>query len=126
VIEAINSPPEECQLSAPCSFGELWSPNGEEHDYATNQPAVEPVAETGGAGTDAVHWGYSGTATGLPVGHRYRHGAALYRVNSAWMGPLTLRSIKTSPSGSPTVKVDGGRRLAARRHLTSATAAAAA
>ena len=28
VIEAIFSPPEECRLSAPCSFGMLWSPDG--------------------------------------------------------------------------------------------------
>jgi hypothetical protein len=36
VIEAINSPPEECRLSAPCSFGDLWAPHDEEHDYQSS------------------------------------------------------------------------------------------
>jgi hypothetical protein len=64
VIEAINSPPEECRLSAPCSWGDLWAPHNENPDYTTSQPTIEPVAETGGAAT--VPWGGSDAANSLP------------------------------------------------------------
>ena len=99
-VEAIISPPEECRISAPCSVGDQWSPHGEEHDYGTNQPAIEPVAETGGAATAASlpPWGWE-EANNLPPAYRYpRRSAAFYQSDDgAWMGPLTLRSLSTSP-----------------------------
>jgi hypothetical protein len=99
VIEAVNSPPEECRLSAPCSFGDLWAPHGEEHDYG--QPAMAPMAETGGAATSAgplPPWGWE-PASNLPAAYRYprRSSAAINQPDeSAWMGPLIARSISTS------------------------------
>jgi hypothetical protein len=56
----------------------------------TNPPTME-VAETGGAAT--VPFGWSDTATALPVGHRYpwRSAAAISQSDDGWMGPLTLR-----------------------------------
>jgi hypothetical protein len=50
VIEAIDSPAEECRLSAPCSFGDLWAPHGEE-GYPTNQSAIASEVETVVEGT---------------------------------------------------------------------------
>jgi hypothetical protein len=99
VIEAVNSPPEECRLSAPCSFGDLWAPHGEEHDYG--QPAITPMAETGGAATSAAPlppWGWE-TANSLPPAYRYpwRRSAAVNQPDdSVWIGPLVARSISTS------------------------------
>ena len=85
VTEAINSPAEECRLSAPCSFGDLWSPHGEERDYMTNRQVSELVAETGGAAR--TPWRWSDAATSLPLGHRYRRDAAIYQpYYGTWMG----------------------------------------
>jgi hypothetical protein len=101
LIDAIHSPPEEhCSAALSCTERPLatepWSPDAPEHDYGTtNQPAVELVAETGGAAA-VPFGGWSGTVTGLPVGHHYLRSAALYGANDGWMGPLTLRSLMTS------------------------------
>jgi hypothetical protein len=72
VIEAIDSPAEECRLSAPCSFGDLWAPHGEEHDYPTNQspielqPALGPTGPTGSL-TGAATFAGAGSF-GAPTG----------------------------------------------------------
>ena len=67
---------EECHLSAPYSFGELWAPHGEEHDYG--QPALAAVAETGGVATAALPpWDWEDAANSLPPAYRYpRRGSA--------------------------------------------------
>jgi hypothetical protein len=101
VIEAINLPPEECQFSAPCSFGDLWAPHGKEHDYGASHPAIEPVAEMGGGAAATAPlspWGWEDAANGLPPAYRYpRRRAAINQPDdSAWMGPLTLKSISWS------------------------------
>ena len=97
VIEAINSPPEECQFSAPCSFGDLWAPHGEERDYG--QPAIAPAAETAGAATSAAPLPPRGwEAASLPPAYRHpwRSAAVNQPDESVWMGPLVLRLTSTS------------------------------
>jgi hypothetical protein len=81
-IEAINSPPP---------IADSWTPHAEEHDYVTNPPAIEPVAETGGAATAADPFppGRRSNAINLPPAYWYR---PFYRSDDgASMGsPLTL------------------------------------
>src|SRR6516165_9066821 len=69
VMEVANSPPEQCRLSAPCSFGDSWVPHGEEHDSPT-KPAIErrpAVGPTGPTGTAAGATAFTGTGTLAPV-----------------------------------------------------------
>jgi hypothetical protein len=101
VIEAIDSPPKaRCSVAQLCTERPLatepWSPDAPEHYYRnTNRGMVELVAETGGDLT--VPWGWSVVANGLPVGQRYRRGAASYQSDGgAGMGSLTLRLTGTS------------------------------
>jgi hypothetical protein len=70
VIETILSPAEECRLSAPCSFGDLWAPHGHEFDYGAS-PAITPeVAVVSGATAPPPTWGWE-AATSLPPTYRY-------------------------------------------------------
>src|SRR5438309_11145521 len=66
VAEPLSAPAEECRLSVPCSFGDLWAPHGEEHDYGTTQPAM--FADPPGGSTTAAPlppWGWSDATNGV-------------------------------------------------------------
>jgi hypothetical protein len=98
MIEAYSPPETEC--SAACTERPLatkpWSPDAPEHDYGTtNQPTIEQAAETGAVAS--VPWGWE-EANRLPPAYRYprRHAAINQPDESAWMGPLVLRSTSTS------------------------------
>jgi hypothetical protein len=76
----------------------LWSPHGGEHDTTNSQPAIEPLAETGGGAAtaaDPLPPGRRSNAISLPPAYRYR---PFYRSddNASMGSPLTLRSISTS------------------------------
>src|SRR5215469_6705087 len=48
-IETSLSPAEECRLSAPCSFGDLWAPHGHEFDYGMSSAVTTAVSGESGA-----------------------------------------------------------------------------
>jgi hypothetical protein len=109
VIEAIKSPPEvsftggvvQAINSPPPEVGVVWAPHGEDPDYTTSQPAIEPAAETGGAATTAAPlppWGWE-EANRLPPAYRYpprRAASNQFDDGISWMVPLVLRSTSTS------------------------------
>jgi hypothetical protein len=70
VIETILSPAEECRISAPCSFGHLWSPHGHELDYGTSPAITTEVAVASGATAAPPPWGWE-EASSLPPAYRY-------------------------------------------------------